>query len=98
MGYSKEIIVYQNPNLQKSQIFQLYKQLTVSGWTIQSSHDDGMISYSIDPENGFIKSEYKSTINQFEELLKNVESQRKWISFKITNKELERSATLFHNI
>ena len=96
MGYSREIIIYQNPNLHKSQILKLYKQLKRNNWTLKNMHEKDEISYSVNPDIGYINLDYKTEKSKFEEILQGVELQRKWISFKLTNKELNRTATLFH--
>lgn len=97
MGYSKEIVVYQNPNLVNSQICKLYKRLIISGWSIEDRYNTNKISYSLDSNEGYQFFDFAKEKSSFEELLKSIEEQNKWISFRISNPRLQRIATIFHS-
>lgn len=68
MGYSSEIIVYQNPSVKESELFELYKYLIEDGWSISTKWDNGAIQYSVNPGDWLELP--LNHLSEFEELLK----------------------------
>lgn len=95
MGYSRDIIVYQNPSLQTSKIFELYNRLINNGWTVSTIYDN-KIAYEIEPGEGFLTLDPEAERSTFEEILKEIEVSKAWISFIVVNTKLNKDATIYH--
>lgn len=88
MGYSQEIITYQNPYAKISQLFELYNYLLDEGWTLSTREDNLNIQYSIKSGDWLeLPMENKS---EFENILRNQAKENLWTSFQLKHSELDR--------
>ena len=88
MGYSQEIIAYQNPNFRKSQLFELYQYMVENGWSLLSRKDNSNIHYSI-KAGDWLKLPIEE-LSKFEALLKQQANNRLWTSIEFKNEKLDR--------
>lgn len=88
MGYSREIIVYQNPRFQKGQIVELIKNLLSNGWSFKCRSDIDEIIYTLNAGDWL-----KINLNEEQKLFEGLNSldiNKSFGGVQLRNEKLDR--------
>ena len=88
MGYCREIIVYQHPRINESQLVSLIKDLNSNGWLLQGRSDNDNITYTLNAGD-WIQIDSTETVKLFDDLGK-LPFKNSFGGIQLRHPELER--------
>lgn len=94
MGFSREIVVYQNPNFNNSQIQLLFESMIKGDW--QPFDYNGYVHFKVEDEIQSLPADDEGIQSLLNAITK-AQTENKSISIQFTNKQNHRKATLLYS-